>query len=401
MIIPQKHPNEKLRLDYLRSLNILDTLPESDYDNLTQIASQICGTPISLVSLVDDNRQWFKSKFGIEAEETPRDFAFCSHTINENAPIFIVEDATKDVRFHDNPLVVGAPHVTFYAGVPLTDSNDLPIGTLCVIDKEPRHLTQYQKDSLIALAKQVVNLLILRRQNITLTKTLITLQQKNKELENFSTIAAHDLKSPLVGITSVSKLLAESYHSQIDADGQHMLNLLAQSSKKLANMIDSLLTYSRASAINQKKKKDITIDELKEGITALFKCHEKFELTFVTNEVKKLQINPTILNQIIVNLVSNAIKYNDKPITSIEIGIDESAHYYEFYVQDNGPGIMEKDLDKIFMMFETAATQDKYGNQGNGIGLAIVKKLVERNGEKVRVSSKIGTGTKFSFNLKK
>ncbi len=401
MIIPQKHPNEALRLDYLKSLNILDTLPESDYDSLTQIASQICDTPISLVSLIDDERQWFKSKFGIEVEESPREFGFCSHAINEKAPIFIVEDATKDVRFYDNPLVVGDPHVTFYAGVPLTDSNDLPIGTLCVVDSQPRNLTKHQKESLIALAKQVVNLLILRRQNITLTKTLISLQQKNKELENFSTIAAHDLKSPLVGITSVAKLLSESYHSQIDADGQHMLNLLSQSSKKLSNMIDSLLTYSRTSAINQKKKKDISIDKLKEDIFALFKCHEKFELTFITNEIQRLQINPTVFNQIIVNLVSNALKYNDKAITSIEIGINESPHSYRFYVKDNGPGILAKHLDKIFMMFETAASSDKYGNQGNGIGLAIVKKLVESNGGKVTVDSKEGLGTTFSFNLKK
>lgn len=401
MIIAEKHPQESLRLDYLNSLNILDTLPESDYDNLTDIASHICGTPISLVSLVDQDRQWFKSKVGIEAEETPRDFAICAHAINDEAPIFIVEDATKDIRFHDNPLVVGGPKVVFYAGVPLTDSNDLPLGTLCVIDNEPKQLSDCQKNALIALAKQVVNLLTLRRQNISLTNTLLKLEQKNKELENFSTIAAHDLKSPLVGITSVAKLLSESYQSKIDSEGLYMLDILSKSSKKLAKMIDSLLIYSRASIMNQKKKTRITTQELEEDISDLFKCYEKFDLSFDINEIEHLEINKTVLNQILINLVSNAIKYNDKPVTKIKIGVSQTTKHYNFYVKDNGPGILPKHLEKIFMMFETGSPSDKYGNQGNGIGLAIVKKLVESNGGKITVESNTYLGTNFLFSIQK
>lgn len=401
MIIAEKHPNETLRIDYLTSLNILDTLPESDYDNLTQIATHICGTSISLVSLVDNERQWFKSKVGLDVEETHRDLSFCAHAINEKDPIFIVEDATKDIRFHDNPLVVGDAKLVFYAGVPLTNSNDLPIGTLCVIDNEPKILSDCQKNALMALAKQVVNLLTLRKQNISLTKTLLQLEQKNKELENFSTIAAHDLKSPLVGITSVAKLLSESYQNKIDSEGVYMLDLLSKSSKKLAQMIDSLLIYSRATIMNQKKKTKITKEELEEDISDLFRCYEKFDLSFKADNLESLEINKTVLNQILINLVSNAIKYNDKPITEVKIGVSQTPNYYNFYVSDNGPGILSKNLEKIFMMFETASISDKYGDQGNGIGLAIVKKLVEGNGGNISVESTDKLGTKFIFSIKK
>lgn len=159
MITPKKHNNEEERLRDLESYSIIDSLPESDYDNLTRIASQICNTPISLVSLLDDKRQWFKSHHGLEISQTPKDYAFCAHAINDSNNIFIVEDARKDERFHDNPLVTGDPNIVFYAGVPLISENGYPLGTLCVIDNKPKTLTKDQILSLDALSKQAMNLL--------------------------------------------------------------------------------------------------------------------------------------------------------------------------------------------------------------------------------------------------
>ncbi|MGB1209875.1 MAG: GAF domain-containing protein [Lacinutrix venerupis] len=159
MITPKKHNNEEERLRDLESYSIIDSLPESDYDNLTRIASQICNTPISLVSLLDDKRQWFKSHHGLETSQTPKDYAFCAHAINDSNNIFIVEDARKDERFHDNPLVTGDPNIVFYAGVPLISENGYPLGTLCVIDNKPKTLTKDQILSLDALSKQAMNLL--------------------------------------------------------------------------------------------------------------------------------------------------------------------------------------------------------------------------------------------------
>lgn len=153
--------NEKERLKVLNSYQILDTLPEADFDDFTLIASNVCQTPIALISLVDEARQWFKSKVGIEVSETPRDISFCSHAIVQN-DVFVVPDSLKDARFHDNPLVTGSPKARFYAGAPLRTSEGYHIGTLCVVDHVPRELDAKQLASLQALARQVINLLELR-----------------------------------------------------------------------------------------------------------------------------------------------------------------------------------------------------------------------------------------------
>lgn len=141
MIEPDTPPDERTRLETLRSLNLLDTAPEERFDRLTRLAKRMFGVPISLVSIVDSNRQWFKSKQGLDADETPRDISFCGHAILGDE-ILMIPDALADERFADNPLVINAPNIRFYAGCPLKVLNGSKLGTLCIIDREPRHFTE-------------------------------------------------------------------------------------------------------------------------------------------------------------------------------------------------------------------------------------------------------------------
>jgi anti-sigma regulatory factor (Ser/Thr protein kinase) len=154
--------DEAGRLKALRQYRILDTEPEQAFDDLTLIASQICGVPVALISLVDEDRQWFKSRVGIEARESSRSVSFCAHAILQRG-IFTIPDASKDERFRDNPFVRGDPHIRFYAGAPITTQDGYALGTLCVIDYVPRKLTDDQIKALEALERQVTAQLELRR----------------------------------------------------------------------------------------------------------------------------------------------------------------------------------------------------------------------------------------------
>lgn len=179
---PRLPDNEADRLQALAAYDLLDSLPEAVYEDITRLASEICRTPISLVSLVDKDRQWFKAKQGIKGSETSREESFCAHAILNPAEIFIVTDARQDERFHDNPFTTGDPHVVFYAGVPLVNPKGYPLGSLCVIDKRPRTLTENQIASLKALAKWVATEFELRKTRADLEKSQLRLQSARQEM---------------------------------------------------------------------------------------------------------------------------------------------------------------------------------------------------------------------------
>lgn len=184
--------SEKARLDALRSFDILDTLPEKDYDDLTQLAAEICHAPISLISLIDENRQWFKSKVGLEADETPLSLSFCRHALAKPSEVMIVPDTEADARFCDHPLVAGAPHIRFYAGAPLVSSEGFPLGTLCVVDKTPREFDEKQQKLLQILARQVMTQLELRRALSRASHNAERLQKVHEDMRAL-VIEIHDL----------------------------------------------------------------------------------------------------------------------------------------------------------------------------------------------------------------
>lgn len=216
----QELKNEKARIAALHNYNILDTEGEDEYDRIVKVASYICGTPISLISLVDTDRQWFKSKIGLRVNETSRDVSFCSHAIKQEGTMEI-NDATKDERFKDNPLVTGDPSIRFYAGTPLITSDGYKLGTLCVIDRVPRTLTVEQKECLENLSRQVMDQMRLRQQKrklIELNSNLIhDLQDKLEQQEKVLNLFVRFVPEPIV---------AKHLHSKDidfnDAEAKHM-----------------------------------------------------------------------------------------------------------------------------------------------------------------------------------
>jgi GAF domain-containing protein len=179
---PPLPKNEKKRLEVLWQYDVLDTVPEEVFDDLADLAASICEAPVALITLVDEKRQWFKSKTGISVSETSRDVSFCGHAILQHE-LFIVPDATKDNRFADNPLVTSEPKIRFYAGAPLFTPDGYALGTLCVIDKVARTLRPDQKRALEILSRHVMTQLELRRHALELAKTYTERDNIRKDLK--------------------------------------------------------------------------------------------------------------------------------------------------------------------------------------------------------------------------
>ena len=392
--------NENFRLKALKDYSILDTLAEVEYDDITQLASQICGTPISSISLIDEKRQWFKSKVGINASETSREDAFCAHTIIEPNKILTVKDSTKDIRFFDNPLVVNEPHVVFYAGVPLVSPDGMALGTLCVMDNKPKELDDLQLKTLKALSNQVVSLFELRKSKMLLEKFSKDLENRNSELEKFANVAAHDIKSPLNNISSLTQILIDEYSEKLDISGKNFLSMLNTSSEILRKLVDGILQHSKTDFIITNERELVNFEELVSEIITLLDVKKEYQFNLIFKN-QEIYINKVGIQQILINLIANSIKYNDKEYVSIEIDFFETELFYNFSVKDNSCGIAERNQNKIFDIFEVLTNSDRFGNRGNGIGLSTVKKLVDGFGGKIIVNSTLNEGTKISFSISK
>ncbi len=389
--------NEQERLRELQELYILDTLPEADFDDITRLAAEISQTPVSLVGLIDAERQWFKSKHGIEADEISREQAFCTHTISAAGEPLIVNDLSKDDRFRNNPLVTGDPHILFYAGFPLVTHSGHAVGTLCVWDHAPKKLSDQQVRTLKALAHQLVTQLELRKKILQVKRHNSELQRAYADLEKFSSIASHDLKSPLNNIISITHLLKDGYGAKLDHDGNEYIDYLNTAAYELSGLVSGILHYSRSSQITMDNKECFGVTEIIEEVKKLLQLKPNCTVTY-DNGVESIYTSRIAVKQILLNLIQNGIKYNDKENIIIGISASEDLSYYHFTVTDNGMGIAEEHLDKIFDLFETV---DKSEGHSTGIGLAVVKRLVEKLGGEISVTSTPGSGTTFSFTISK
>lgn len=386
--------SERARQKSLYSINILDTLPEKDYDQITQLASYICGTEISVISFIDNDRQWFKSQIGLGTSETSRDVSFCGHAINRPHEIFEIENAVEDTRFHDNPLVTGDPNIRFYAGVPLVkDGNAL--GTLCVIDSKPKKLNKQQKEALTGLANQVMKLLELRSKKFELEAKIDQLNAAYHELHTFSYSISHNLKAPLGNISAFTSLIIKEDHDLEELS----LNRLKSIVKNVRNIDDQLrdtLEYFRLST-SEIIYEPVDIESIIRSV--LMEKSKENNIKWKVGTIPVIKGNKMELTTLWQSLISNAIKYtaSDKVIT-IDIEGKANGASMEYSIRDNGIGFEKKYAKKIFLPFQRLHHRDEYGG-GTGMGLALVDKIVKKHNGKITVETEIGKGTTFTIKI--
>lgn len=399
MIPPKLPDNEKRRQFEVNKYQLLDTIPESSYDNITALMAYICDAPISLITLLDKDRNFLKSHYGLPFNESPRAISFCGHAINSQDAITIVEDSRKDERFHDNPLVTEHQAI-FYAGAPLTNSEGFKLGTLCVYDTKPRKLTKEQQNALIAMAQQVTSLFEQRYQNFLLIKYQKELKKRNEELRKFAKTVSHDLKSPLSNIISLTDFLNEENEGKLSEESQNYIEYLRSSSQSLKKYVDGLLKYYKNDELLENRFELIPVNEIFNELQQIADSERKVKFILKGNS-NAIFTNKSALLQIMINLVTNAIKYNHTGNPELEINFSENEQQYYIYVKDNGDGIPKELLNKVFDLFKIVGIADKDGKMGSGIGLASVKKITENLGGIVNVDSTLGVGSTFSITLPK
>ncbi len=400
MQLPAIPENETERLHALKEYSILDTLPEAEYEDISYLASQICQTPVSLISLIDDKRQWFKSHYGFDSTETPRNIAFCAHAINNQNDILIVPDSRKDIRFHDNPLVTGNPYIIFYAGVPLVNPGGFSLGTLCVIDDKPNDLNETQLKALEGLSNQVIKLFEFRKNRYKLETLNYELESQNHALTRFADVTAHDLRSPLGHIRMVTDLIESKYSAGLEPKVKEFIGHIGSSSTELLLLIDGILQHSKNTHLISAKKEELNIGEIIGKVVTLVDAGNEVIYTLPHDEIVVFA-NRIALEQILINLITNGIKYNDKEVIKLSIRVLETDDSVRFTIEDNGPGIQDEDRERIFQIFETTSRLDREGRTGTGIGLATVKTLVEGLGGMINLETEPGRGSTFEFTIKK
>lgn len=397
MIKAELPTDERQRLQALFDYDILDTEAEKVFDDLTQLASEICDTPIALISLVDPDRQWFKSATGIDAQETSRDIAFCSHAIHQRH-IFEIPDASKDIRFHDNPLVTGDPKIRFYAGAQLVTPDGYAIGTLCAISDQPKTLTTHQRNALEILSREVISQLELRQK-------LQQLKQAGENKTAFLSDMSHEIRTPLNGIMGTLELLIDS---GLNPAQKNLVNLALQSSESLLAILNDVLDLSKIEA--GQIDLDLSEFDLMELLADVASVHsvqaesKNIDLLCPANFIPHSRVRADALRirQVMNNLISNAIKFTEEGEVCVGIEmISESDKQLNvrFSVRDTGIGLTDEQVSDVFKRFRQADASISRHYGGTGLGLTISRQLVDLMGGTIGVQSQPGEGAVFWFTL--
>lgn len=407
--------NEQQRLEALRNYAILDSPPEDEFDRITALASLICQTPVSLITLVDENRQWFKSVRGYDKKETFRNLSFCQYTILKEE-LMEVKDAALDERFAGTPLVVSDPHIRFYAGIPLVDPDGYALGTLCVIDKQPRELNEIQKESLQLLADEVMALINQRK---TLREALQKLIQQQEELHtakqqaeeaskaksDFMAGMSHEIRTPLNGIIGFTDLVLDS---TLNETQKQYLSIVKRSANSLLDIINEILDFSQIEVgklrLNVEKADICEIANNAVDIVSYAVQQKKVELLLqIPKEIPRFIFADSIrLKQVLINLLGNASKFTEKGEIELKIEIlstQKNNTRFRFSVRDTGIGIPQDKQAKIFQAFTQVdgSISKKYG--GTGLGLTISNSILGMMNSSLQVESTPAQGSTFYFDV--
>ncbi|MBV5260991.1 GAF domain-containing sensor histidine kinase [Synechococcus moorigangaii CMS01] len=403
---PAPLPNEVERLQALFQQDLLDSRPEPEFDGIVALAARLFEVEIVLISLVDDCRQWFKAKSGLKASETSRDISFCAHALHGES-IFEIPDASLDERFWDNPVVTGEPFVRFYAGQPIHSEDGYKLGTLCLIDSQPRTLTPKERELLQMLAWQVEQFLRLRRhlrQKQKKNKLLVAQLQavaKNSTLKDqLLAVLSHDLRGPLLSFRSVIELLA----AQALEPGE--LELLIPDVCAKFDQTEMKVLQVLRWAQQQLQSQPISLDVLTiEAIAnhVLPWCQDCAKQKNIHLQVElepglKVLGNLNLLGVVLRNLLTNAVKYSRRGDV-VTFFAERQDQHGALGVRDTGLGMDPITLKKIRSATYQMSAPGTEDEQGTGLGLLLCQTYLNQMGTALDIESRWTGGSTFSFRL--
>jgi signal transduction histidine kinase len=401
--------NEQQRLAELYSYEILDTPADEDFDDVVHLASTICHTPLSDITLIDAERQWFKARNIAGPSENSRDVSFCAYTILQE-DVFVVSDATQDERFFSNPLVNGDPHIRFYAGVPLVSPNGYSLGALCVLDKKPGTLDEDQRIALRFLGKQVMKLLELHRQNRELRRYILNEQVLRKELERITeaqkmmiSVIAHDVRGPIHSLKTVLNLFQDD--GLEISDVQSLIPLASRDMDGTLELLDNIVDWGVLEMQQGPPESEaFPVYPLVERLRPLFEQRLRDKDNILVNEIpKKLGIHadPNVLQFILRNLVDNAGKFTTGGEVTVGGAIVPGVptDIVRIFVRDTGKGMPAHVADQLFkpgFRYTSKGTKDE---KGSGLGLRLCAQFMDRLGGRIFANSVEGRGSTITLEI--